>query len=188
MKKIIGSFLLLLGSLGALVGCKEKEMIFIPSVTEQEICEENVEENVKESEKILVYVCGAVKEAGVIAIEPGARMVDAVAAAGGMVPEADETYLNLAQRLTDGQKIYVPTKKEADLWRTQEKQEQKININTADKDELCQLPGIGERKAQDIIAYREKYGNFQKIEDLMKISGIKENLYNKLADQITVEQ
>lgn len=136
---------------------------------------------------ILVYVCGAVTEPGVVEIPEGARVVDAIALAGGMTQEADESYINLAGKLTDGEKLYVPTCAEAKEWKQQEGQEKLININTADKEELCELSGIGDSKAEDILAYRKKHGYFHTKEELMKVPGIKENLYEKIKDRITVE-
>lgn len=153
----------------------------------------NYEENTyplnekEDARTILVYVCGAVMEPGVVELPEESRVVDAIALVGGMTEDADETYMNLAKKLEDGEKIYIPTCEEANVWKQQEGYKQLININTADADELCELSGIGESKAEDIIAYRKKHGEFHTKEDLMKVPGIKENLYEKIADKITVD-
>lgn len=139
------------------------------------------------TDKILVYVCGAVKDPGVVEVECDARVVDAITLAGGFSEGADETYINLAGKLLDGEKIYVPTAAEVSQWNEEKSTEKLIDINKADVDELCELTGIGESKATDIITYREKKGPFQKKEDLMKVPGIKENLYEKIEDSIIVK-
>ena len=139
------------------------------------------------TDRILVYVCGAVKEPGVVELERDARVVDAIALAGGFGEEADETYMNLAGKLQDGEKIYVPTVIEVSQWNAEKRTDKLIDINEADVEELCKLTGIGESKATDIINYRETKGPFQKKEDLMKVPGIKENLYEKIEDSIIVK-
>ncbi len=136
---------------------------------------------------IMVYVCGAVQTPGVVALDAESRVVDAIGLAGGMTNEADADYMNLAAKLKDGEKIYVPTTEEVLLWEKNQKERGLINLNTADKEALCTLPGIGESKAQDIIAYREEYGEFQTPEDIMKVPGIKENLFQKIKSYVKVE-
>ena len=107
-------------------------------------------------------------------------------AAGGFLPEADRDYCNLAQPVEDGQQIRVPTRAEAESLREAERQKSDglIDINTASEAELMQLPGIGQTRAQAIIAWREKNGGFQTIEDIMKVSGIKESAFLKIKDRI----
>lgn len=171
-----------------LSGCNgEEDITFFPSGHTDTTYEEKVTEANTQEEQLLVYVCGAVENPGVVTLYVDDRVVDAVEAAGGMTAEADETYVNLAARLTDGEKIYVPTKAEVAGWEAAEAADSKININTADIDTLCTLPGIGESKAADIIAYREKNGSFKSVEELMKVSGIKESLLEKIADKIKVD-
>lgn len=137
---------------------------------------------------IYVYVCGAVVNPGVVEIPEGSRVEDALLAAGGFTEDAQTDYVNLAAKVTDGEMIYFPTREEAEELKRAKEEEQKglVNINTADISQLMTLPGIGESRAQDIISYREEYGEFQEKEDLMKISGIKENMYAKLCDKIVV--
>lgn len=148
-----------------------------------------------------VYVCGAVMEAGVYQLAEGSRICDALVAAGGMTEDAMETYLNQAELLVDGQMIYVPTQEEAENqdWTsttsagastgasTGENQESSglVNINTASKEELMTLTGIGEAKAESIIDYRETNGFFSSIEDIQNITGIKEGVFTQIEDEIT---
>ncbi len=136
---------------------------------------------------IKVYICGAVAEPGVVALKEDGRIIDAVLLAGGMTEDADETDVNLAARLKDGEMIYVPTKEETSRRKEAQDKEVLIDINTADKAGLCTLPGIGESKAEDILTYREKNGAFQSIEDIMKVPGIKESLFEKIKEKITAD-
>lgn len=155
-----------------------------------------------EKEKVVVHICGAVVSPGVYALEADSRLCDAVELAGGLSGEADAGYRNLAKKLTDGEQIYIPTREEVRRYRqgnetvlspvegTEEKTEtgeHKVNINTAGLEELCTLPGIGEARAESILAYREEHGQFGRIEDIMKISGIKEAAFSKLKDKIDVK-
>lgn len=189
MKTKIKVILLGIGSVLWLSGCgKEEGMVYFPSEAASTTYEENrTEAGVQEEAQLLVYVCGAVQEPGVVALGEDSRVIDAILLAGGMTEEASQTYVNLAAKLTDGEKIYVPTKAEVAVWEAAEATDTKVNINTADKETLCTLPGIGESKAEDIIAYREANGSFKSLEDLMKVSGIKESLFEKIADKIKLE-
>lgn len=157
----------------------------------EDIAEENNEFPVESTSpvSIAVYVCGQVVNPGVVYLAESARVVDAVTAAGGLTEDADAEYINLAARVTDGEKIYIPDLEEGAILRKQEEEMKSgyVNINTADKERLMTLPGIGESKAQDIIDYRNEHGAFSKKEDLMKISGIKESLYEKISDKIIIE-
>lgn len=141
---------------------------------------------------IYVYVCGAVKNPGVYTVEDGARQIVAIEAAGGMLPEACADGLNLAALVSDGERIYVPTKEEADTWSNDGQplgagvNNGLVNINTAAKEELMTLPGIGETKAQRIIEYRETHGRFFDIEALKNVPGIKSGTYDALKEFITV--
>jgi len=167
---------------------------------------------VSANSQVVVYVCGAVKDPGVYELEAGSRLDDAVKAAGGFDDEADRTYVNLAAVCEDGIKLYIPTEQEiaklADGDRTIDKLAKVsgstsggpealggalaaednglININTATKEELTSLPGIGGGYADRIIAYRSEKGAFKSIEDIKKVSGIKDKLFSKIKDKITV--
>lgn len=152
---------------------------------------------------VTVYVCGAVMLPGVYTFEEGTRVVDAVNMAGGMSPEADSNYVNQALPLSDGQKIYIPLKSETEgmifagetqggmqddgnMQGSLQGESSRISLNTATEAELMTLPGIGRAKAALIIEYRETNGGFASIEDIMKISGIKEGMFNKIRDKITI--
>ena len=141
------------------------------------------------AQMVYVYVCGAVQDPGVVEVPEGSRAEEALRLAGGMTAEADPFYVNLAETVTDGQKLYFPTAEEAGTLEAAAKaaEEGLVNINTASAEELCTLPGIGTSRAADIVRYREKNGAFQTKEDIMKVSGIKQNAYDKLCDKITVQ-
>ena len=148
-----------------------------------------------------VHICGAVKFPGVYELPEGSRIFEAVELAGGLTEEACGEYQNQAQKITDGMKIYIPTTEQMEsaeaeqhLWteeaegaETSSQTEGKININTADKELLMTLPGIGESRAESIISYRDTSGSFAKIEDIMQVSGIKQGAYEKLKDKISVD-
>lgn len=136
-----------------------------------------------------VYVCGAVNHPGVVVLPEGSRVQDAIEAAGGMTAQAEDTFINLAAKVEDAQKLLVPTKEQAESLEALQSAEENglVNINQADSSELCTLSGIGESRAADIIAYREEHGNFIVIEDIMKVPGIKESVFHKIKEKITIE-
>lgn len=148
-----------------------------------------------EREIIAVYVCGAVKTPGVYELPANSRAEEAVDLAGGFSEEADPEWLNLARRLQDGEQIKVCTREETDRLKEQGAQtgedtaggkEVLVNLNTADRQELMTLAGIGEAKADAILAYRQEHGGFRAIEEIMEISGIKEAVFLQIKDRITV--
>ncbi len=157
----------------------------------------------KEESLLYVHVCGAVITEGVYTLPEGSRVSDGITAAGGFSEQADTAYHNLAARLTDGQKIYVPTMEETRelpvTERTEPKAEgaggayradaeaKKVNLNTADITELMTLSGIGEAKAESILRYREKVGPFQSIEELKNVSGIGDAMFERVREDIVVE-
>lgn len=152
-----------------------------------------IEEEKKAS--IFVYVCGEVNAPGVYELLSGARVYEAVEAAGGLSENAADNYVNLAQVIDDGEKILIPCKEDIlngtvtalENGSAQASSEPgKININTADADALTTLPGIGEAKANSIISYREANKGFKSKEELMQIEGIKEGVYNKIKDLIII--
>lgn len=152
--------------------------------------------------RIYVHVCGAVQVPGVYELAEGSRVYQALAAAGGLTEDADERYLNQAGLLEDGQQVLVYTREEiaAGVVNGNQNQDQvqnsrgesenggsgKVNLNTADKDQLLTLPGIGDTRAEAILAYRAANGNFASIEEIMNVEGIKEKMYEKLKDYIEV--
>lgn len=139
-------------------------------------------------ETVYVHVCGQVRTPGVYELEPGSRVGDAVEAAGGFTEEAREASVNLARQVVDGEQLYVFSKEEQpeDSQTAAIQEETRININLASKEKLMELPGIGEAKADAIIAYRNRQQGFQSIEDLKNIEGIKDGVFNKIKDKITI--
>ena len=208
MKRVI--WLLAVSVIVFISGCGQS-----PDVTvfrEQSTAEENdsedatgdgsvtVLQNDKES-FMEVYICGAVKSPGVYELPEGSIVDDALKLAGGTLPEAERDYINLAARLSDGDMIYFPYASESDAeadvhtGRTDSKTaagngnretDDKVDINTASKEELMTLPGIGESKASAIVDYREKGGPFSDIEDIKKVNGIGEKLFDRIKDLIRV--
>lgn len=157
----------------------------------------------------VIHICGAVQNPGVYELPEGSRIMDAVEAGGGFLEEADQAACNLAQPIADGCQIYIAAKEEQKEGSAQERsagiqnaesmntypqagnsaaqgEEGKVNLNTADADALKTLPGIGDSRAAAIIAFRETNGGFTCIEDIMKVSGIKQAAYDKIKDRITV--
>lgn len=143
----------------------------------------------KQTEMLAVFVCGAVKTPGVYELPAGSRVYEAVALAGGMTDDAALSAVNQAEPLTDGQMIEIPTEEEHELRAAAEEEHQDglVNINTADLEELKTLSGIGDSKARNIIAYREKNGAFKAVEDIKNVDGIGEGVFAKLEDCIKVE-
>ena len=167
----------------------------------------------EEAKTLVVHICGAVSAPGVYELPAGSRIIDAVEAGGGFLPEADEACCNLAEEIVDGCQIYIMTKTEScadgqtekkagiqtspdsDMQTTDRNVRSNsatalenglVNLNTADIAALMTLPGIGESRAKAIISYREQHGAFAQIEDIMKISGIKQAAFSKIKDKITV--
>jgi competence protein ComEA len=135
---------------------------------------------------LVVHVDGAVASPGVYALAPGSRVQDAVAQAGGLTNEAETASLNLAAALYDGQKIYVPKAGEPAPLAPSSGQDSIIDLNTASLEELITLPGIGEDRANAIIAYRQEQGGFQSIEEIQNIEGIGPATFEKLKERIRV--
>ena len=144
---------------------------------------------------VTVDVSGAVATPSVVTLAEGSRVADAIDAAGGALPDADLAQLNRAARLTDGEKVHVPITGEqaaeaagttAGSVETGATTQQLININIATEAELDVLPGVGPSTAEAIVADREENGPFSTIEDLMRVSGIGEKKFEKLAGQICV--
>lgn len=172
--------------MAAVCACeKESEDIVVST---EERSEQETEQSGSDS-VIQVYICGEVKHPGVYAFDRDTRIISAIEAAGGLTKEAASESINQAQKMEDGQQIYVPSKTEQQEMSTEKAGKDAgglISINQATKEELMTLPGIGEAKADSIISYREEHGSFQSTEELMKISGIKEGVYNKIKDYITL--
>ena len=137
---------------------------------------------------ICVYVCGNVASPGVYDMKEGSRVYEAIEAAGGIVGEVDATQINMAQKLSDGQQITVTEEGLAQQTSSGGTSggSAKVNINTASADELMTLSGIGESRAEAIIDYRTRYGNFESVDELMNISGIGEKMLAKIIDNIEI--
>ena len=147
---------------------------------------------VVEQDLITVDVKGAVKSPGIYNLPLGSRVHDAVQKAGGMTENADGKTLNLAQKVSDESLVYVPSKEETDIQEaspntTSSKESKKVNINKASLEELKQVKGLGGKRAQDIIDYRESKGTFKSVDDLKKVSGIGAKTIEKLKDYVTVD-
>ena len=165
----------------------------------QEESEENASSEIKDSEypeaddtgkTVFVYVCGAVCQPGVYELSAQSRAYEAVAMAGCLLENARSDAVNLAEVLTDGQKLHIPYIGEdavAEASGQTTATDATVNINTATVDMLMTLKGIGQTRAEDIIAYREKHGSFQNKEDIMNVDGIKQGTYDKIKDNISVQ-
>ncbi|MDW7740032.1 MAG: ComEA family DNA-binding protein [Bacillota bacterium] len=137
-----------------------------------------------EPELITVHLVGAAVNPGVYHLPAGSRVYELLDLSGGFRPEADREALNLARPLLDGEQIYIPLIGEVSQRASGEMS--KININQATAAELTALPGIGEVRAEQIVAHRESNGFFTDITEIMDVSGIGEATFNNLADRITI--
>lgn len=140
----------------------------------------------KKGETIMVHIAGEVLAPGVYELEAGKRVIHAIELAKPK-PTSDINLLNLARVLTDGEKIIVPTKNGTPHQKNEAmpQAEDKISLNKAQKSELMTLPSIGDKRSEDIIAYRESHGGFKSVEELKEVSGIGEKTYEKLKDEVT---
>lgn len=184
-----------------LTGCTKRAEINMDGLHEESFLETEQERQIEEetvvSSVIYVHVCGAVQSPGVYELQDGMRVYEAIAAAGGFRKEADTQWLNQAEALQDGQKLYVYTQEEtqalaADASQTgaglglERPEDGKVDLNTASKETLMTLPGIGEARAEAIVAYRSEHGRFCSIEEIQNISGIKSALFEKIREKIMV--
>ena len=151
----------------------------------------------KERAETMIYVDikGAVKVPGIYQLKTQQRIWDALALAGGVSEEADTAQVNYAQKVKDQMIIYVPKKGEAmaqsletlqESAPAQQNQEEKINLNTATEAELQTISGIGAKKAQEIIRFRDEQGPFKTVEELKNVPGIGEKTVERLKDMLTV--
>lgn len=146
--------------------------------------------------KVTVYISGAVLKPGIYEVRAGTRVIEALEAAGGLLENADMNRTNMARKVKDGMHIRV--------WEKSDKREtvrnsgkgqngevktsnaEKININSADINQLMQLTGVGLLTAQNIVEYRSKHGAFQNIDDLIKVPGIGPRTLQKIRNQLTI--
>lgn len=151
----------------------------------------------KERPETMIYVDikGAVKVPGIYQLKNQQRIWDALALAGGVSEDADTAQVNYAQKVKDQMIIYVPKKGEAvaqsletlqESAPAQQNQEEKINLNTATEAELQTISGIGAKKAQEIIRFRDEQGPFKTVEELKNVPGIGEKTVERLKDMLTV--
>lgn len=180
---------------------EEKEEIIVNPIIKEEVKEEEVIKLVK------VDIKGSVKKPGVYELEPDKRVVDVIAKAGGLLKDADTSAINLSKIIFDEMAIYIYKKAEEIVLQCpvievlecpivecpvlennaciEEAPTIKVSLNTATKEQLMTLTGIGETKAIDIINYRNT-NKFKTIEEIMNVSGIGESTFNKIKDLITI--
>lgn len=163
-----------------------------------EISREDTQAEDEEPQALYVQVTGAVRSPGVYELPEGSRVFEAVQKAGGMTDDAAPDSVNQAVQVADGEMIILYTRQEWDEIKKSgdvsgqmqetaaEENDGRVDINTADADLLCTIPGIGQTRAQSIITYREQNGAFGSVEDIKKVSGIKEGLFQKIKDKIKV--
>ncbi len=155
-------------------------------------------------ELITVHIAGEVKNPGVYRLPEGSRTVDAILAAGGEISSSNLNEVNLARIIADGEQIFIPDLSAFSSDPPLSDQDQagggtsrktispakgvsRIDINSADIEELTALPGIGEVRASDIISYREDIGSFSSVEELIDVPGIGEVTFDNLRELITVQ-
>lgn len=145
-----------------------------------------------EATTILVDVKGAVVREGLYELPVGSRVNDAIKAAGGLLETAEKTSVNLAQKLADEAVVYVASQGETVPGAVAGSAvtgnaSGKVNLNTADLSQLQTISGIGAKRAQDIIDYRETSGGFRSVDDLKNVSGIGDKTLEKIREEVTVD-
>ncbi len=154
--------------------------------------EDGIEE---ETSKIMVHIIGQIKKPGVLILDEGSRLIEAIEKLGGPLEDADLDAVNLAQKLNDEQKIYIPKKGEIQIdggvfpngnMIGNGQQDSRININSCSKEELKTLPGIGDVISENIIEYREKNGGFKSIEEIKEVNRIGDKIFNDIKDRIKI--
>lgn len=152
-------------------------------------------EEIDMNNDIMIHISGAVKKPGIIEIELGKRLIDVVELAGGLEEEADLDKINLARKVSDEEKIYIPTiGEEVELGILDETlrsedvvgNNKKIDINNCDKNDLMKLPGIGDKTSDKIMEYRITR-KFEAIDDIMGVPGIGEKKFEAIKNLIEIE-
>ena len=207
--KYIGFTGCLLLTVLLLCGCRSESDLVItggePEISESEMSDTEMpdpgQSAVQEetTDTSFVQVSGAVRSPGVYELPAGSRVVEAIQSAGGLTDDAAADSVNQAVEVSDGDMIVLCTLQEWEQAKSQQTEliggdlsgptqetDGRININTADVTQLCTIPGIGESRAQSIVTYREQNGAFGAVEDIMKVSGIKDGLFQKIKDKIKV--
>lgn len=157
-----------------------------------------IEGTENEKTKIKIHITGEVNCQGIIEIEEGGRIADAIETAGGLTTMADITKVNLAYVLEDGQKLYIPSIEDVNFNQIYEgsgeniidgnvSKTNKVNINKASEEELQKISGVGPSLAIKIIEYRENNGKFKTIDDLKNVSGIGEKKFETIKDFIAIK-
>lgn len=172
----------------------DTRVVFIEEVEQPKENQENKDEAKQESANITVYVCGNVRNVKNVTLPKESRVEDAIKLAGGVTENADLNGINMAQKLSDEDMVYVP--KKGEIIETGSKSSNitpspakkgKININKASTQQLDTLPGVGPSIAQKIVEYRSSRGGFKSIEELNNVSGIGNEKYKDIKDLITVD-
>lgn len=198
-KKIISIVYWILVLAVGLSACAREETVYLEQMQEaSEETEAVTPDESKEPAFCCVYVCGAVVNPGVYTLPADARICDALEAAGGFHETAAKEAVNLAEKIQDAEQICIPTVEELASGEAAGEasagyesapgigSDGRVNLNTATKEELMTIPGIGSSKAESILAYRMEHGCFADVKDIMKIAGIKEGIFEKIKDSITV--
>ncbi len=176
-------------------GCSKASYFQSTDLVEEKQIQASDEEIVEElvPEKIFVQVSGAVAKPGVYELTSGSRVYAAIEAAGGLLDSADDTNINQAAVIIDGEKIIIYTEEEAEeiayreaCEKNQQNDDGLININTASAADLKTLPGIGEAKANQIVSYRQENGAFKSIEDIKNVSGIGDGIFEQINSLIKI--
>lgn len=193
--EIIGIILLIFGII-YIIKIKIDESNNMDLMLETNTNEIIASSNNEEKTIIKVHIDGQIKNRGVLELEEGSRLVDAIEKSGGLTEEADTSNINLADILQDGEKVYIYSKQEVEELKSigklneeidnTTKKNNKININTATQAELEEITGIGPSLAQKIIEYRESNGKFKDIEELKNVSGIGDKKFESMKSQITI--
>ena len=193
--EIIGIILLILGII-YIIKIKVDESDNMSLILETSTNEVIANSNNEEKATIKVHIDGQIKNRGVVELEEGSRLVDAVEKSGELTEEADTSNINLAYVLQDGEKVYIYSKQEIEELKingnlneeisSMNKKDTKININTATQTELEEITGIGPSLAQRIIEYRESNGKFKNIEELKNVSGIGDKKFESMKSEITI--
>lgn len=183
----------------------EEQDILEQNIIENKI-ENKIEDNIEnEKRKIVIHITGQVKNPGLVYLYEGARIADAIKEAGGSTKDAALDKVNLAYVLEDGQKIYIPNKNEKiseiqyiitdsgeNVLKDTGKESnvkggiKKVNINSANQEELETLPGVGPALAVRIIEYRNSNGKFEKVEDVQNVKGIGDSKFTNIKEYICI--
>ena len=199
---VLGAILVMaIGAFLVLQQKPEAKTTDFPTVSTTSTSQESTEEtspDSPESETILVDVKGAVQSEGVYELPQTARVNDAIEAAGGFLDQADKKSVNLAQKLSDEAVVYVasqgenvsvvqPATSSPTAGNTGSENTEKINLNTATVADLTTISGIGEKRANDILAYRDSQGGFSSVDDLNNVSGIGDKTLENIRPYVTVD-